>query len=102
MRKLMFSFIFCVLSFPLFAAEQLVVLYTTSWCGHCKSVKTYLDNLHIEYTNYDIGTSDIAQQKYQALHGIGVPLIFVGNRRIDGFNKAALEAALKDHGLIAS
>ncbi len=100
MRKLMFSLFFCLLSFPLFAAEQLVVLYTTSWCSHCKAVKAYLNNLHIDYTNYDIEASDIAWQKYEALDGIGVPLIFVGNHRIDGFNKAALEAALKDYGLI--
>lgn len=102
MRKLSLAFFlfFASLTFKVFAAEQLVVMYSTSWCGHCKAAKAYLTSLHVEYTNYDIETSDIGKQKFQALKGKGVPLIFVGNERIDGFDKPALEKALKDHGLI--
>ncbi len=100
MRNIAFTLFFFLLSFHAFAAEQLVVIYTTSWCGHCKSVKTYLNNLQIPFTNYDIETSDIGKQKFTALKGKGVPLIFVGSDRIDGFDKVALEKALINQGLL--
>lgn len=103
MRKLYLAFFLLLLSlaFQTQAQEQLVVVYSTSWCGHCKNAKSYLNAMHVEFTNYDIETSEVGKQKYQALKGKGVPLIFVGNQRIDGFDKPALEKALKEYGLIS-
>lgn len=80
--------------------EKPVVLYGTSWCSHCKNARAYLRSLNVEFTDYDIETSEIAKKKFTALKGKGVPLIFVGTVRIDGFNQKALEKALRDNGLI--
>lgn len=82
--------------------EKPVVLYGTSWCSHCKNARAYLDSLGIEYTDYDIEASTIAKQKYLALKGKGVPLIFVGSVRIDGFNPKQIEQALHQQGLLPS
>ncbi len=101
MRKSLCLFLFILsFCFQAFAAENIVIIYSTSWCGHCKQAKNYLDSKNIEYTNYDIGTSDIARKKFNALNGRGVPLIYVGNERIEGFHKEALENSLKAHGLL--
>ncbi len=81
--------------------EKVVVVYGTSWCGHCKNARAYLTSHNIDFTDYDIDTSDIGKQKFTALNGHGVPLIYVGTQRIEGFKKAQLETALISYGLIS-
>ncbi len=91
------------LTFQAYAdSEKLVVVYGTSWCGHCKNARAYLTSQNVEFTEYDIETSEIGAQKFQALNGYGVPLIYVGSERIEGFKKAQLESALISYGLILS
>lgn len=80
--------------------EKPVVLYGTSWCSYCKSARAYLRSHNIEFTDYDIETSEIAQKKFKALKGKGVPLIFVGKVRIDGYDEKTLEKALRANGLL--
>ncbi|MBN9289211.1 MAG: hypothetical protein BGO43_09900 [Gammaproteobacteria bacterium 39-13] len=97
------NFLFCEFAHAndaLVLNEKPVVLYGTSWCSHCKNARAYLRSLNVEFTDYDIENSEIAKKKYTALKGKGVPLIFVGTIRIDGFNKKELEKALRDNGLI--
>jgi glutaredoxin len=106
-RKLLtsFSLMLFLLTFSqhVYASvEKAVVVYGTSWCGYCKKTRQYFEEHHIDYTDYDIETSEIAKQKFQALKGKYVPLIIIGTERIEGFHIEAIQQALKNQGLLAS
>lgn len=68
-----------------------VVLYGTRWCGYCKKAKAYFNARNISYVDYDIETDATALAQFKGFGGGGVPVIFVGDTRINGFNEAAFE-----------
>ena len=63
-----------------------VVMYSTSWCGYCKKARAYFDQHNITYTDYNIEKNAVAKQEYQAMGATGVPVIIVGNKRMNGFS----------------
>lgn len=71
-----------------------VVMYTTPTCGYCHRAKAYFNQKGIRFTEYDVTKSKKARQAFKALNGRGVPLIVIGDQRIPGFNKAAINRAL--------
>lgn len=66
--------------------EQKVVMYATSWCPYCRQARNYFHQQGIAYTEYDIERDADAKRRYQAFGGRGVPVIFVGKRRMNGFS----------------
>lgn len=68
-----------------------VVMYSTSWCTYCKQARAYFASHNIPYTDYDIEASQEAKQNYDAIGGRGVPVILVGNARMNGFSAAGFE-----------
>ena len=75
-------------------SEIRVVLYGTSWCQACVIARNYFRNKHIDFVDYDIENSDAAKKQYLKLGGKAVPLLLIGNRRIEGFNAKVTSAAL--------
>lgn len=71
-----------------------VVMYTTPTCGYCHRAKAYFNQKGIRYTEYDVTKSKKAHKQFKALNGRGVPLIVIGDQRIAGFNKTAINRAL--------
>ncbi len=71
-----------------------VVMYTTPTCGYCHRAKAYFNQKGIRFTEYDVTKSATARNAFKALNGRGVPLIVIGDQRIPGFNKAAINRAL--------
>ena len=63
-----------------------VVIYSTEWCGYCKKAKAYFAAHDITYIDYDIEHSTEAKENYDAIGGRGVPIIFVGQSRMNGFS----------------
>jgi glutaredoxin len=76
-----------------------VRLYTTTWCGYCKRAKAYLQARGTPYQEIDVETSAQGQSEFQALGGRGVPVILVGNQRMDGYSEGTLAGMLKHAGL---
>ena len=76
-----------------------IVLYSVSWCPHCKEAKEYLTSHDIPFINRDVEEDDEAMkdltEKYKST---GVPLIVIGNdeKIIKGFNQEKFEKALKE------
>lgn len=66
--------------------EQKVVMYATSWCPYCQQARNYFREQGISYTEYDIERDAEAKQRYQGFGGRGIPVIFVGKRRMNGFS----------------
>lgn len=69
--------------------EQKVVMYATSWCPYCQQARNYFRQQGIPYTEYDIERDADAKRRYQAFGGRGIPVIFVGKRRMNGFSVSA-------------
>jgi len=71
-----------------------VAVYTTPTCGYCHRAKAYFNEHGIRFTEHDITRSKQARQAFEALNGRGEPLIVIGDQRIAGFNKSAIDTAL--------
>jgi glutaredoxin len=80
-----------------FGARTVKIL-TTTWCGQCRKAKAFLTGKHISFTEYDVEKSELGKIEYRRLKGRGVPIILVGNQRMNGFNSKRLEKMLKNVG----
>lgn len=76
-----------------------VVMYGTSTCPYCAKARAYLNERGIAYADYDVQKSPSAKEAFGNLDGKGVPLILIGDRRIDGFNPSVYDDALKHAGI---
>lgn len=75
-----------------------VTLYTTEWCGVCKKAKAHLQQRGIYFLEYDVEKSETGKIEYRKLKAKGVPVILVGNQRMNGFNAAKLNKLLTNVG----
>jgi len=81
------------------AGSAQVKLYTTSWCGYCKQARAYLQARGTKFQDLDVETSQQGLAEYRALGGRGVPVILVGDQRMDGYSEGRLSGMLKQAGL---
>ena len=72
---------------PVLAAKR-VVMYSTERCGYCKKARAYFEANKIAYTEHDIEKSQSARRAFDKMNGTGVPIILVGNKRMNGFSAA--------------
>ena len=76
-----------------------IVLYSTSWCPHCKAAKEYFTRNNIPFINRDVELDDAAMEdltkKYRSQ---GVPVLVIGNdeKILKGFNQGNFEKAVKE------
>ena len=75
-----------------------IKLYTTTRCGYCKRARAYLASRALPYIDFDVETSKVGRADYARLKGRGVPIIFVGNQRMDGYSEAGLAQLLQNAG----
>jgi len=66
-----------------------VVLYSAEWCGYCKQARRYFTDNGIRFTEYDVEKSAKGQRDFKKLRAKGVPVILVGDRRLNGFSANA-------------
>lgn len=69
-----------------------VIMYATSWCPYCRKARSYFRDKRIAYTEYDIERDRNAKRRYDALGGRGIPVILVGDKRLDGFDVSGFES----------
>ena len=68
-----------------------VVMYSTRWCGYCKKAKRHFRKNNISFSEYDIERNEQAAREYRALRGRGVPVILIGNQRMNGFDAGTFD-----------
>jgi glutaredoxin len=73
-----------------------VIMYSTSWCGYCKKAAKHFKKNKIRYTEFDIERSAKAAREYKKLKGRGVPVILIGNRRMNGFSAKTFDSIYYD------
>lgn len=73
-----------------------VKIYTTPSCSYCNSVKTYLRQKGISFSEVDVSKNQAAaDEMVRKSNQYGVPVIEANGKIIVGFNKPALDRALK-------
>ncbi len=72
-----------------------VVLYGTETCPYCAKAREYFKQNKIAYVDLDVSKPGAAQQEFKNFGGSGVPMLLIGDRRINGFIPKVIEEALK-------
>lgn len=76
---------------PAARADRDVVIYTASWCGVCKTAKAYFNEKDIAFEEFDIERDPRGKSDFRRLGGRAVPVILVGEQRMNGFDVASFE-----------
>lgn len=79
-----------------------IIVYGTPTCGYCHALKAWLDDNKVDYIYKDIATNPAAQAELMAKLGGNiqvVPVTFIKDAKIEGFNRNQFAAVLKDNGV---
>ena len=77
-----------------------VLMLGAAWCPACKAATRFFVKNNINYCEYDMEKNAIGAKLFQEVNGRGVPILFIGEHRIQGFTAATVTRALQDAGLI--
>ena len=73
-----------------------IKVYSTPTCPYCKMAKAYLGDKGETFTDIDVSTDRQAAEKMVEMTGqMGVPVLDIGGTVIIGFDREAIDAALK-------
>lgn len=75
-----------------------IILYSTQRCGYCRQAKAFLAGHKLPFKEYDVETTSRGRADYRKLKGRGVPIILVGEQRMNGYSKEGLTALLRNAG----
>ncbi len=81
-----------------FTEKRTIVIYTTERCGYCRQAKAFLNANRVPFKEYDVENSPRGRADYRKLSGRGVPIILVGEQRMNGYSEDGLTALLRDAG----
>lgn len=72
-----------------------ITIYSTPTCHFCHMVKEYLSDKGIAYTDHNVAVDLEKRQEMMEKSGqMGVPVIFIGDDMVIGFDKAKIDALL--------
>lgn len=75
--------------------DKTVTIYSTPTCHFCQLTKDFLKEKGIAYTEYNVASDlEKRQEMIQKSGQMGVPVIFVGDELIVGFDKERLVSTL--------
>ena len=75
-------------------AGKPVVMYATTTCPYCAKARSLFAERGVTYVEYQIDKSKEHDEAFKRLGLPGVPVLFIGDRRIDGYREAAIVEAL--------
>jgi len=77
-----------------------IVMFSTSWCGSCKTARAYFSQRGLEFLELDVEKNPEAaqqmaqiQQRFNLKQGV-VPLLIINGRPLQGFSAQMVESAL--------
>ena len=75
-----------------------VIIYSTPTCHFCHMVKEYLGEKNIPFTDHNVATDlEKRQEMVQKSGQMGVPVIFIGDDMVIGFNQERIDQLLGIH-----
>jgi len=72
-----------------------ITLYSTRNCPYCRQAKQYLQRKGVRFQEFDVQKNIRAQKTLAGLGARAVPVIMVGDTRVDGFDRKRLDDLLK-------
>ena len=76
-------------------SDKKVTVYSTPTCPYCRMAKDYLTKKKVDFTDYDVASDkEKAQEMVKKSGQMGVPVIFVDDKMVIGFNQAELDKLL--------
>lgn len=71
-----------------------VIIYSSDTCGYCTMAKDYFREKGIDFVEKNVSTDMEARKDLIAKGIMGVPVIYVDDKMVHGFDKAELEKLL--------
>ncbi len=71
-----------------------VTVYTSNTCGYCHLAKDFLKENSIEFEEKNVSTDTVARKELMSKGFMGVPVIFVDEEVVQGFDKVKLTELL--------
>ena len=76
--------------------SHIIKVYSTPTCPYCKMAKSFLTEKNIDFTDVDVSTDQKAAEEMVEKTGqMGVPVLDIDGEIIIGFDRDAIEAAIK-------
>ncbi len=76
-------------------SDKEVNIYTTPSCQYCKLAKDFFQAYNVTYAEHDVQTDvDRRQEMIEKSGQMGVPVIFVGEEMVIGFDQDRLSELL--------
>ncbi len=72
-----------------------IAIFGTSWCNACADARAYLKSMQLDFIEYDVEKSNEAKDFFAQLNGKAVPVILIGNLKMNGFNARATSKAIQ-------
>jgi len=77
------------------AEQKTVVIYSTPTCHFCEATKNFLNQNKVAYVDYNVAEDqEKAREMVERSGQMGVPVIFVGDEMIIGFDEPRLRELL--------
>jgi glutaredoxin-like YruB-family protein len=75
--------------------DKTVTIYTTPTCHFCQMSKEYFKANNVSYTEFNVATDMEKRQEMIDKSGqMGVPVVFIGDEMIVGFDKKRFDELL--------
>ncbi len=74
--------------------QRRVIVFTSSTCPWCEKVKRYLRQKGIRFREVDVSRDANAARDLARRGHRGVPVVFINNRPVVGFNKPEIDRLL--------
>ncbi len=75
--------------------DKTITIYSTPTCHFCQMTKDFLKEKGIGYTEFNVASDlEKRQEMIQKSGQMGVPVIFIGNEMIIGFDKERIATYL--------
>ncbi len=75
--------------------EKSVTIYTTPTCHFCHLAKAFFQDNNVNYSEYDVASDVEKRQEMTERSGqMGVPVIFIGDDMIIGFDQQRISSLL--------
>lgn len=72
-----------------------VVVFSSNTCGYCTMAKDYLNDKNVAFTERNVSTDVEARKELMKQGFMGVPVIYVDDQVIQGFDKEELDRLLE-------
>ena len=76
------------------ASEVSVTMLGATWCGYCAKARRFFVNENVSYCEYDIELTQTGARMYRDSRLQGIPIMYVGDEVIVGFNRHEVMQAL--------